>query len=174
MIRVLTLTAALVLAPLAIATSASAFDGDPTPAQTAAQTAAEVALEQAAADFEARMQTFRDQAEPIRKDSRLSENEREEKLETLWDAYADEVETFTTLATQQAAEIAALALASIDMDAIIAEATQTTSAVALGMARNGAWAVDDPDQAVTYGLMADYAIHAVADAMDDAEEADGE
>lgn len=170
MIRVLSLTAALVLAPLAIATSASAFDGDPTPAQTAA----EVALEQAAADFEARMQTFRDQAEPIRKDSRLSEDEREEKLEALWDAYAEEVETFTTLATQHAAEIAALALASIDMDAIVAEATQTTSAVALGMARNGAWAVDDPDQAVTYGLMADYAIHAVADAMDDAEEADGE
>ncbi|RZJ18426.1 MAG: hypothetical protein EON91_05350 [Brevundimonas sp.] len=170
MIRVLSLTAALVLAPMAIATSASAFDGDP----TTAQTAAEAALERAAADFEARMQTFRDQAEPIRADSRLSEGEREEELEALWNAYAEEVETFTTLATEHAAEIAALALASLDIDAIVAEATRTTSAVALGMARNGAWAIDDPDQVVTYGLMADYAIHAVADAMDDVEEAEGE
>jgi len=170
MIRVLSLTAALALAPLSIAGPASAFDGDP----VTTQAAAEAALEQAAAEFEARMQTFRDQAEPIRNDTRLSEDEREEQLEALWDAYAQEVETFTALATRHAAEIATLALASIDMEAIVAEATQATGAVAMGMARNGAWAVDDPDQAVTYGLMADYALNAVADAMDDAEQADAE
>ena len=170
MIRVLTLTAVLALAPLSLATPSLARDGDPaTP-----RAAAEAELERAAADFEARMQTFRDQAEPIRNDTRLSEDEREEQLEALWDAYAEELETFTTLATEHAAEIAALALASIDVEAIVAEATQTTSAVAMGMARNGAWAVDDPDQAVTYGLMADYAIHAVADAMEDVEEAEAE
>lgn len=173
MIRVLTLTAALALAPLSIATptlatTTLAHDGDP----ATSQTAAEAALERAAADFEARMQTFRDQAEPIRNDTRLSEDERAAQLEDLWAAYAEEVEAFTALATEHAVQIAALALASIEVDAIVAEATQNTSAVALGMARNGAWAVDDPDQAVTYGLMADYAIHAVADAMEDVEDTD--
>lgn len=170
MIRVLTLTAALALAPLSLATPSLAHDGDP----ATAQAAAEAELERAAADFEARMQTFRDRAEPIRNDTRLSEDEQEEQLEALWSAYAEEVEAFTVLATEHAAQIAALALASIDVESIVTQATQATGAIAMGMARNGAWAVDDPDQAVTYGLMADYAIHAVADAMEDVEEAEAE
>ncbi len=72
------------------------------------------------------------------------------------------------------------AMAGLDVQAITAEAlagveasgaVQGAVAGATGMAVNGAWASNDPEHMVTYGLVAEYALGEALDAEEDEAEA---
>lgn len=183
MIRALSLAAALAVLPVSSAVAADAK----TPAETAVETAAKA--------FEARMEAFGDRAETIAEDVSLTEAQREARIKTLWAEYAPDVAAFTATVSEQAGAVAASALAAIDIEALVADAMEDVDiegevadalaesgiadgaveqAVTTGMAMaaNGAWAQNDPEQVVTYGLVAQYALDQAArepdeDAADD-------
>lgn len=176
MIRLLSLTAALALAPLS-----SALAQTPTPAPVPAPASAEAAearMEAAATAFEARMETFGERAEAISEDESLSEAERGRRIAALWSDYAPDVAAFTAEATKHANEMAAQALKNIDVDAIVADALndpevkqameegmQKGVVTAEGIARNSAWTNPTPEQMETYSLVAQYALDQAADAV---------
>lgn len=159
MIRALSLAAALALLPVSAAVAQEA------------KTSAEVQLEAAAAAFEEKMEEFSERAEAIQEDDALDDTAKGLRVAALWSEYQPHVTAFTTMATQQAGEIANQALAAIDIDAIVAETLAGVAPMVDGMASNSAWAQTDPDQMVTYGLMADYAVGQSMDAIEEVNEA---
>lgn len=52
---------------------------------------------------------------------------------------------------------------AIDLEALTQQAVTGGLAVVNGVATHGSWSNPDPDQLVTYGLMADYALHTAAE-----------
>ena len=188
MIRLLSLTAALAIAPFSSALAQTPAPVPvpvpvPVPAQASAE-AAEARMEAAAEAFEARMEAFGERAEAISEDESLSEAERGRRIAALWSDYAPDVAAFTADTTKHATEMAAQALKDIDVDAIVAEALndpEVKQAMADGMAhgvaagegvvRNSAWTNPDKDQIETYGLIAQYALDQAADAVEDSIEA---
>lgn len=58
-----------------------------------------------------------------------------------------------------------------DIDAVVAEALADVEPMMQGLMTNGAWAQADPDQMVTYGLMADYAVGQTEEALEEVEAA---
>lgn len=162
MIRALSLAAALAVLPLS-----QALAGEQ-------QTSAEAAIETASQAFEARMEAFGERAEAIAEDESLSEEQREMRIAALWTEYQPEISAFTAEITRHAGQIAAQALANIDVEALVEDAMndpdvqqaiQNGSVMANGMANNGAWAQQDPEQMVTYQLMAQYALDQASDAV---------
>jgi len=178
MIRLLSLTAALALAPLSSALAQTPAPAPvPAPAPASAE-AAEDRMEAAATAFEARMETFGDRAEAISEDESLSEAERGRRIAALWSDYAPDVAAFTAETTKHANEMAAQALKNIDVDAIVADALndpevkqameegmQKGVVTAEGIARNSAWTNPTPEQMETYSLVAQYALDQAADAV---------
>lgn len=178
MIRLLSLTAALALAPVSSALAQTPGPA-PTPAPAPASAeAAEARMEAAAEAFEARMETFGERAEAISKDESLSEAQRGRRIAALWSDYAPDVAAFTAETTKHATEMAAQALKDIDVDAIVAEALndpevkqameegmQKGVVTAEGIARNSAWTNPTPEQMETYSLVAQYALDQAADAV---------
>lgn len=178
MIRLLSLTAALALAPVSSALAQTPGPA-PTPAPAPASAeAAEARMEAAAEAFEARMETFGERAEAISEDESLSEAERGRRIAALWSDYAPDVAAFTAETTKYATEMAAQALKDIDVDAIVAEALndpevkqameegmQKGVVTAEGIARNSAWTNPTPEQMETYSLVAQYALDQAADAV---------
>ena len=159
MIKALSLAAALAILPV------SAAVADPQ------QGASERAIEAAAEAFEVRMEAFGARAEAISEDASLSEAECETRIAALWTDYQPDVTAFTAVVTEHASAIAAQALAEIDVEALVAEALAGVEmsgalAAAGGMAANGAWASNDPEHMVTYGLMANYAVGEAMDSLD--------
>jgi hypothetical protein len=168
-IRTLSLAAALAILPLSTALAA-----DP-------QTASEAAIEAASEAFEAKMEAFGERAEAIGDDESLSEAEREQRIAAIWAEYAPEVSAFTAEISRHAGQIAQEALANIDVEALVSDALNDPEvqaaiaagpAMAAGIAANGSWTANDPEQMVTYGLMAQYALDQAADAVADEEAAD--
>jgi enamine deaminase RidA (YjgF/YER057c/UK114 family) len=168
MIRALSLAAALAVLPLS-----AALADEP-------QTASEAAIEAAAEAFEARMEAFGERAEAISEDESLSEAQREARIAAIWTEYQPEVAAFTAEVSRHAGQIAQEALANIDVEALVAdalndpevqEALRTAPILAQGMVTNGAWAANDPEQMVTYGLIAQYALDQATNVVvsDDAE-----
>ncbi len=171
MIRALSLAAALAVLPLS-----AALAEEP-------QTASEAAIEAAAQSFEARMEAFGERAEAIAEDENLTEAQRETRIEAIWAEYQPEVAAFTAEVSRHAGQIAQEALANIDVEALVAdamndpevqEALRSAPIMAQGMVSNGAWAANDPEQMVTYGLIAQYALDQATDVVvsEDAEAAD--
>jgi len=196
MIRALSLTAALALLPLSSALAQNAASKNAASQNAASQAApvrgvahdpdsAEARLEAAADAFEARMEAFGKRAEAISEDPNLSESARGQSIAALWSAYAPDVAAFTAEATRHASELAAEALKDIDVDALVEDALndpevkrameegmQQGVAAGTGIARNSAWTNPDPEQMVTYGLIAQYAMDQAADAVVAEEEAE--
>lgn len=168
MIRIASLAAALALLPLSSALAAT----DPEPKVQAA----EARIEALAEAFEARMEAFGERAEAIAADKALSEAQKEAATATLWATeFQPEVTAFTSEIAEHAGAIAQAALADIDMEALVEEAlnsaeTKQAMAAADGIIRNSAWTDDDPEQRVTYGLIADYAMTQASDAIAEAYE----
>ena len=145
--------------------------------------AMEAAIEAAAAAFEVRMEAFGRRAEAIDEAEGLSDEQREMRMAALWNEYQPEVAVFSAAIAEQAGAIAQLALASVaEMDlgklitdalthSEVQEALRAVPAVASGVASNGAWAQNDPEQMVTYGLMAQYGMDLAMDEAEDAAEA---
>lgn len=154
MIRALSLAAALALLPV----SAAVAEEHKTPAETQ--------LEAAAAAFEARMEAFAARAESIQADPRLDAAQAEARIAALWRDYQPHVTAFTAEATRQASQIAAQSLAQMDVEAVVAEALSGVAPLVQGLAAHGAWAQVDPDQMVTYGLIAQYGLDQALDALD--------
>lgn len=159
MIRALSLAAALALLPVSAAVAQES------------KTAAGVQLEAAVAKFEKKMEEFGERAEAIQDDDALDETTKGLRVAALWSEYQPHVAAFTSMATQQAGQIAQQALAEIDIDAVVTEALAGVAPMMEGMMTNGAWAQADPDQMVTYGLMADYAVGQSMDAIEEVNEA---
>jgi hypothetical protein len=120
------------------------------------------------------MEAFGERAEAISEDESLSEAQREMRIAALWTEYQPEVSAFTAEITRHAGQIAAEALANIDVEALVAdamndpevqEALRAAPIMAQGVVSNGAWASNDPEQLVTYQLMAQYALDQAADAV---------
>ncbi|CAN5411376.1 hypothetical protein BH09PSE1_BH09PSE1_27270 [soil metagenome] len=169
MIRILSLAAALAVLPL----SGTYADEKP-------KTPSEAAIEAAAEAFEARMEAMSARAEAISEDESLTEAQRAARIEALQAEYQPEIAAFTATVTQQAGQIAAEALANIDIGAIVQQAVndpevqaaiQQGVAGGAGIARNSAWTNPDPEQLRTYGLIAQYALDQASDAVEDADEA---
>ena len=159
MIRALSLAAALALLPVSAAVAQDQ------------KTQAEVQLESAASAFEAKMEEFGERAEAIQDDDGIDDTAKGLRIAALWSEYQPHVAAFTSLATQQAGEIAQQALAEIDIDAVVAEALADVEPMMQGLMTNGAWTQADPDQMVTYGLMADYAVGQTEEALEEVEAA---
>ena len=159
MIRALSLAAALALLPVSAAVAQES------------KTAAEVQLEAAAAAFEKKMEEFGERAEAIQDDDAIDETVKGLRVAALWSEYQPHVTAFTAQAAQQAGEIANQALAEIDIDAVVAEALAGVEPMVQGLATNGAWAQADPEQMITYGLIAQYGMDQALDAMDEVEAA---
>ncbi len=162
MIRALSLAAALAVLPLSAALAE-------TP-----QTASEAAIEAAAEAFEARMEAFGERAEAVSDDESLTEDQRETRIAAIWAEYQPEVSAFTAEISRHAGLIAQQALAEIDVEALVADALndpEVQGALRAGpaIAANGAWAANDPEQQVTYGLIAQYALDEAAEAVGEAE-----
>ncbi|WP_295193484.1 hypothetical protein [uncultured Brevundimonas sp.] len=186
MIRLLSMTAALALAPLSSALAQTPTPAPaPAPAPASAETA-EARMEAAAEAFEARMEAFGERAEAISEDESLSEAERGRRIAALWSDYAPDVAAFTAETTKHANEMAAQALKNIDVDAIVADALndpevkqamedgmQKGVVTAEGIARNSAWTNPTPEQMETYSLVAQYALDQAADAVVEDEAAAG-
>ena len=163
MIKALSLAAALAALPLSSALAQEAVSPS------------EAAIERAAEAFEARMEGFGERAAALSLDQALPEAERETRMAALWAEYQPDVAAFAATAAMHATAIAADALADMDLEAVAAEALagvdlQGALAMAGGVARNGAWASNDPEHMVTYGLMADYVLGQAMDAVDEVEE----
>lgn len=162
MIRVLSLAAALAVLPLS-----TALAGTP-------QTASEAAIEAAAEAFEARMEAFGERAEAVGDDETLSEEQRDARIAAIWAEYQPEVAAFTAEISRHAGQIAQQALANIDVEALVTdamndpevqEALRAAPVMAQGIVSNGAWSSSDPEQLVTYQLMAQYALDQASDAV---------
>ena len=162
MIRALSLAAALAVLPLS-----AALAEDP-------QTASEAAIEAAAEAFEARMEAFGERAEAISEDKSLTETQREVRIAAIWAEYQPEIAAFTAEVSRHAGQIAQQALANIDVEALVADAMndpevqdalRSAPIMAQGMVTNGAWAANDPEQMVTYGLIAQYALDQASDVV---------
>jgi len=158
MIRMLSLAAALAVLPLS-----AALAGDPE-----AQSPPEAAIEAAAEAFEARMEAFGERAEAISGDKGLTPTQRDAHIAALWSEYQPEVAVFTAAVSHHVGAIAQAALADIDVEALVETALKDPEVKAAltgaaGMAANGAWAQNDPEQMVTYGLMAQYGLDQMAD-----------
>jgi len=163
MIKALSLAAALAILPLSAA------------AAQEAQTPSEAAIEAAAEAFEARMETFGQRAELIAEDVSLTETQRGLRIAALWTEYQPDLTAFTAVVSEHATAIAGEAMAGIDVDAIVAEALAEVEAsgalaAAGGIAANGAWASNDPEHMVTYGLMAEYAVGEAMDSLEGIED----
>lgn len=173
MIRLASLVVALAVLPVSAALAQTPVAA-PAPAAApaeAAHAATEAAMEAASAAFEARMETFGKRAEAIAEAEGLTEAQREGRMAALWAEYQPEVAVFTAAIAEHAGAIAAAALADIDLKAIVDDAltspeVQQAMAGAQGMATNGAWAQADPEQMVTYGLMAQYGLDQAMDAVE--------
>ena len=159
MIRALSLAAALALLPVSAAVAQEA------------KTSAEIQLESAAAAFEKKMEEFGERAEAIQSDNALTETTKGLRVAALWSDYQPHVVDFTAEATRQAGQIAEAALAEIDVEAIVREAMAEAEPAIHGLTTNGAWAQIDPEQMVTYGLVARYGLDQALDAMDEVEAA---
>lgn len=162
MIKALSLAAVLALLPLSSAVAQEAVSPS------------EAALERAAEAFEARMEGFGQRAAALSLDPSLPEAQREARMAALWAEYQPDLSAFAATAAMHASAIAAEALADIDLQAVAAEALAGVDmhgalAMAGGVARNGAWASNDPEHMVTYGLMADYVLGQAMDAVDGVE-----
>jgi len=162
MIKALSLATTLALLPLSSA------------AAQAAASPSEAAIERAAGAFEARMEGFGERAAALSLDQTLPEAERETRMAALWAEYQPDLAAFAATAAMHATTVAGEALAAIDLEAVAAEALsgvdiQGALAMAGGIARNGAWASNDPEHMVTYGLMADYVLGQAIDAVDEME-----
>lgn len=166
MIRALSLAAALAILPLS-----TALAGD-------RQTPSEAAIQAAASAFEARMEAFGARAEAIGDDESLTADQREQRIAAIWAEYAPEVSAFTAEISRHAGTIAREALANIDVEALVADAMndpevqaalERAPVLAQGVATNGAWASHDPEQVVTYGLIAQYALDQAAQAVSEAD-----
>jgi hypothetical protein len=162
-----------VAAVLSVALAAPAFAQDAGAQELSA--ADEVRIEAAAEAFAARMEAFGARAEAAA-EAAANEEEAEAAIEALWAEYAGDVSEFAVLAASAASEIAASAVAEIDVASIVDETmsdpeVQAEVQQAMGIARNSAWTQPDPEQAVTYGLIADYAMH---QALEEEAGADGE
>lgn len=173
MIRLASLAVALAVLPVSAAVAQTPVAA-PVPAAApaeAAHAATEAAMEAASAAFEARMETFGKRAEAIAEAEGLTEAQREGRMAALWAEYQPEVAVFTAAIAEHAGAIAAAALADIDLKTIVDDAltspeVQQAMAGAQGMATNGAWAQADPEQMVTYGLMAQYGLDQAMDAVE--------
>ncbi|WP_313576732.1 hypothetical protein [Brevundimonas sp.] len=150
----LSLAAALALLPVSVAMA----EEQKTPADTR--------LEAAAAVFEAKMEEFGARAERIQADPSLTETQKSLRVVALWSDYQPHVVDFTAEATRQAGQIAEAALAEVDVEAIIREAMAEVEPVVHGLTTNGAWAQIDPEQMVTYGLVAQYGFDLALDALE--------
>jgi hypothetical protein len=151
MIRALSLAAALALTPVA------ALAEEPA-------SAAEAAFEAQAEAFEARMEAVERQIDAIEDDESLSEEARAMRVSALMAQYQPEIAAFSSAAAAFAAQAAAEAMKDVDVAAIVAEAmssegVQEAIAAGVGIAANSAWTNPDPDQMVTYGLMAQHALN---------------
>ena len=155
MIRALSLAAALALLPVSAAVAQEN------------KTSAEVQLEAAAAAFEKKMEEFGERAEAIQSDNALTETTKGLRVAALWSEYQPHVAAFTSIATQQAGEIAQQALAEVDIEAVVTQAMTGVAPLVQGLAANSAWANPDPDQLVTYGLIADYALGQSEEALEE-------
>lgn len=162
MIRALSLAAALAVLPLSAALAGPQQDGS----EAAIQTAAEA--------FEARMEAFGTRAEAISADESLTEQQRGLRIAALWSEYQPEVAAFTAEITRHAGQIAQGVLANIDVEALVSqamndpevqEALHNAPAAAQNVASNGAWASQDPEHMITYGLIAQYALDQASDAV---------
>ncbi len=171
MIRVLSLAAALAVLPLSAALASPQTDDAP-------RSGSEAAIEAAAQAFEARMEAFGERAEAISEDPSLSEAQREARIAAIWSEYQPQVTAFTTEISRHAAMIAQQALADIDVEALVSDALNdpevqaalaAAPTMARGIAQNSAWTAQDPEQMVTYGLIAQYALDQASDAVGDAE-----
>ncbi len=151
----LSLAAALALLPV----SAAVAEEQKTPADTR--------LEAAAAVFEQKMEEFGARAERIQADPSLTETQKSLRVIALWSDYQPHVVDFTAEATRQAGQIAEAALAEIDVEAIVREALAEVEPVVHGLTTNGAWAQIDPEQMVTYGLVAQYGFDLALDALEE-------
>ena len=134
MIRALSLAAALALLPVSAAVAQEN------------KTSAEVQLEAAAAAFEKKMEEFGERAEAIQSDNALTETTKGLRVAALWSEYQPHVAAFTSIATQQAGEIAQQALAEVDIEAVVTQAMTGVAPLVQGLAANSAWANPDPDQ----------------------------
>lgn len=164
MIKALSLAAALAVLPLAAAAQEAA-------SPEASVASAEAAIEAAAERFEARMEEFGERAEALGADESLTDEQREIRVAALWGEYAPDVQAFTAVVSEHAAQIAGQALAEVNIEAVVAEAMAAVNAsgamaAAGGMAINGAWASNDPEHMATYGLMAEYALGGALDEVD--------
>ena len=159
MIRALSLAAALALLPVSAAVAQEA------------RTAAEVQLETAAAAFEKKMEEFGERAEAIEADASLGDTAKGLRIAALWSEYQPHVTAFTGVAAQQANLIAQQALADVDIEAVVTEAMAGVAPLVQGLAVNSAWAQPDPDQMVTYGLVADYAVGQSEEALEEVDAA---
>jgi len=135
------------------------------------KTSAELSLESAAAVFERKMEEFGARAERIQADDSLSETQKGLRIAALWSDYQPHVADFTAEATRQASQIAQAALAEIDIEAVVREATAEIAPMVEGLSSNGAWVQADPEHMVTYGLIAQYGMDQALDAMDEVEAA---
>ncbi|MEN5228404.1 hypothetical protein [Brevundimonas naejangsanensis] len=164
MVRVLS------LAPLSLAAALALLPVSTAVAETQ-KTSAELRLESAAAVFEQKMEEFGARAERIQADDSLSETQKGLRIADLWSDYQPHVADFTAEATLQAGQIAQAALAEIDIEAIVRDATAGIAPMIERVSTNGAWAQADPDHMVTYGLIAQYGMDQALDAMDEVEAA---
>ena len=180
-------TLAMAVVPMAAMAQAPVAPPSPPAAPAAPEApdteAMEAAIEAAAAAFEVRMEAFGRRAEAIDEAEGLSDEQREARMAALWNEYQPEVAVFSAAIAEQAGAIAQLALASVaEMDlgklitdalthSEVQEALRAVPAVASGVASNGAWAQNDPEQMVTYGLMAQYGMDLAMDEAEDAAEA---
>lgn len=162
---------ALSLVPLSLAAALALLPVSTAVAETQ-KTSAELSLESAAAVFERKMEEFGARAERIQADDSLSETQKGLRIAALWSDYQPHVADFTAEATRQASQIAQAALAEIDIEAVVREATAGIAPMVEGLSTNGAWAAQaDPEHMVTYGLIAQYGMDQALDAMDEVEAA---
>lgn len=136
-------------------------------------------LEEAARAFGEKMESFGERAEVICNDAGLDEAQKEQRIAALWREYEPDLNAFTAFAAQLGPQIAAEALAEIDIEAVVEEAmveVNESGAMrgAMGVARNSAWTSGDPEHMATLGLVAEYAAGEAADAMEEARAEDAE
>lgn len=142
-------------------------------AETVAQTLAPPDSQTAAEAFEARMDAFRRAA--VDADADLDPAQKTARILALWAEQKPHLELFAADAAHEgrrtAADMAADMLAQMDVAAITAAAMAEVAPRMRGVMANSAWARLDPDQMVTYGLVAQYRVNLAMDALDAAQAA---
>jgi hypothetical protein len=144
-------------------------------AETVAQTLAPPDSQTAAEAFEARMDAFRRAAAAVDADADLDPAQKTARILALWAEQKPHLELFAADAAHEgrraAADMAADMLAQMDVAAITAAAMAEVAPRMRGVMTNSAWARLDPDQMVTYGLVAQYGVNLAMDALDAAQAA---